>query len=135
MTKMVWDIIKESKGGKPYLNSEEQYKNFKELLSQLDKETVEKVYEEWTELEDELRCDEFEKLDANYGGMISVGLDGFYIDFANWVLVQGEELLVQFKKEGHQAIMDYIQKHSVPKSDYSFECMGYAFHDFVDMDE
>lgn len=134
MTKMVWRIIEESKGGKPYLNSEEQYKNFKELLSRLDKETVTKVHAEWNELEDELRCDEFEQLDVEYGGMINVGLDGFYIDFANWVLVQGEELLVQFKKEGHQAIVDYIHKHNVPESDYAFECMGYAFHEFVDFE-
>lgn len=134
MTKMVWDIIKESKGGKPYLSSEEQYKNLKELLSKLDKENVEKVHAEWNEVTEELLGDEFDKLDVEYGGMINVGLDGFYIDFADWVLAQGEELFLQFKKEGHQAIVDYINKHNVPESDYAFECMGYAFHEFVDME-
>lgn len=130
MTKTVWDIIEETKDGKPYVGSEEQYENLERVLSQMDRKMVSRIGEEWRKKTRELINNEnYYKLHYNHGGIVDRGDDGFYMDFGNWVIAQGEELFQQFKKEGHEAILDYIKKNNVPCEDYNFECMIYAFHD------
>ena len=129
---LLWSLLNKSKDGKAYLDSDSQYDNLKKLLSVYNFLLVEDVHKVWIEKRKELTDNqEFEKLHVQNGGIISSGDDGFYMDFAYWVLAQGEDLFKEFKDKGHTAIIDYINKHSVSESDYMFECMAYAFHDFI----
>lgn len=130
MKKTVWDIIRASKTIEPYTIVSTQYENLRRILSELDKEIVEELCAEWIEVTDELIDDEFEKLDLEYGGIIDASrIEKFYIDFSGWVVAQGEELFNQFKTDGHQVIIDYIQKYNIPQSEYTFESISYVFYD------
>lgn len=133
MNDLLWKVIKKSKNGKEVLSSKVQYNNLKEILDNYDKNTVEKVYEQWRSKTKELINDkEFELLHANNVGIVYSGDDGFYMDFANWVIAQGEKLFNQFKKEGHKAILDYINKQQISEQDFMFECFIYVFHDYIE---
>lgn len=129
----LWDVIKESKAGHDYLFSEKQYDNLYEILSKLPKEQVKALRKEWSDKIDKMFANpEFDKLHMDFGGMIDGGDDTFYMDFGNWIIAQGEELYDKFMTIGHQTIYDYIEKHCIPVKEYTFECMAYAFHDFVE---
>jgi len=52
------------------------------------------------------------------------------MDFASWVIAQGEELYEDFMENGHSVVLNYIKENNIPKSDYMFECMEYVFLDF-----
>ena len=62
---------------------------------------------------------EFNKL----SGFVNSADDGFYIDFANWLVAQGEELYNSFKKNGYEVVINYIKQHNIKEKDYTFECM------------
>lgn len=131
MSELVWKVIEESKSGVPYLPSEEQFEQLGKILSRYDNETIEEIRKEWSVKTRELLNDEFNLLHIDNGGIICSGDDGFYMDFGNWVIAQGEGLFNRFKEEGHQAILDYIKEHDVPEDDYMFECIVYVFQDLL----
>ncbi|MGG1669969.1 DUF4240 domain-containing protein [Paenibacillus sp. NRS-1783] len=129
MRNLLWKIIEESKENKEYLNSRKQYNNLVQILSRYPKDTRKKLEDQWFEelhIIREERIKEFDKLHVQRGGIINEGDDGFYCDFAAWVMAQGEQLNKAFLKDGHQAVLDYISKHGVSKSDCVFESMTYA---------
>lgn len=129
MKKLLWQIIEESKGNQEYLNSREQYNNLVQIVSRYPKDTRKKLEDQWFQELQVIREDrikEFDKLHIQRGGIINAGDDGFYCDFAAWVMAQGEQLYNAFLKNGHQAVLDYISKHGVSESDYLFESMTYA---------
>lgn len=130
MEKMLWAVIKQSKANHAYLEAKTQYKNLVGILSGYDVDTIIGLDDVWSERLRELKdYQEFEKLHVQDGGIVSTGDDGFYMDFASWVLAQGEELFESFKQQGNKAIIDYIKSHNIGDDDYTFECMSYAFHD------
>lgn len=132
MEKLLWEIIEETKKGKKYLNSKDQYNNLVKILSSYDQKTVDNIKTIWSQKEKELtESEEFGKLHFTRGGIIQSGDDGFYMDFSNWVIAQGEELFNDFKENGRAAILSYIINNKVPEKDFMFECMIYAFHDFT----
>jgi Protein of unknown function (DUF4240) len=131
MEQLMWKVIEESKAGKEYCNSEEQYQNLLKVLGQYDKATIKAIYEEWNGLYQSFSNNpEFNKLHWSKGGIVNAGDDGFYMDFGNWFVAQGEELYNEFKERGHQAVLDYVKKHNLDESEYRYECMIYAFHQF-----
>lgn len=132
MTVALWDVIKESKDGLAYINSEEQYALLEKIFSKLDKESIRVLHEEWSDVLQEMQgSEEYNRLHISRGGIIDGGDDCFYMDFGNWLVAQGEELYQTFKEKGHEAVLAYIEKHDIPESDYTFECMVYVFHDFL----
>ena len=133
MNKTLWQIIKDSKEENRYTKSRKQYENLHNILSKLPQKEVSKLRDEWADKSNEItNNEEFEKLHRDNGGIISSGDDGFYMDFASWVMAQGEELYEEFMKNGHSVVLNYIKENNIPKSDYMFECMEYVFHDFVE---
>ena len=132
MEQLLWSVIQETKSGQEYLNPETQYENLKSILRRLDKTVVQQLEEEWRKKVKVFTNDnnEFDKLHVSFGGIVNAGDDGFYMDFANWVIAQGEELFKRFQEEGHTAILDYIKKHNVTEEDYRYECMIYAFSQY-----
>ncbi|MDN4090926.1 DUF4240 domain-containing protein [Paenibacillus polymyxa] len=130
MRRLLWQIIEESKENKEYLNSEKQYNNLIQIISRYPKGTRKKLEDQWFQelqiiIKDRIK--EFDKLHVQRGGIINAGDDGFYCDFAAWMMAQGEQLYNAFLKDGHQAVLEYISKHGVSESDYLFESMTYAF--------
>ena len=133
VSKSIWEIIEKSKSGKEYLSSDEQYLKLIDILSTYDKDDVRQMYIEWSNnTEIVIRNEEFDKLHASKGGIVYSGDDGFYMDFGSWVIAQGKELFDDFQLNGATAILDYILKYDVSNEDFMFECMSYAFHDFID---
>ncbi|WP_460271721.1 DUF4240 domain-containing protein [Bacillus sp. NEAU-Y102] len=131
--KTLWEVIKETKDGKEYLNSQKQYENLEKVLASLDIENVKIINTEWRKITDAWYDDvEFNKLHISEGGFVNAGDDGFYMDFRNWLLVQGEELYNEMKERGHMAVVDYVNKHQIGESEYRFECMIYALHPYLD---
>lgn len=131
MDKTLWQLISESKGGNKYVGSARQYKILLNILSNLREDNVKKIEEEWrNKVMEIIYTPEFEKLHINNGGIINSGDDGFYMDFANWIIAQGEDLYNSFKNKGHIAIFDYIKEYNIPESDYTFECMIYIFQQY-----
>ncbi|MFV1457278.1 DUF4240 domain-containing protein [Bacillus mycoides] len=133
MKKTMWEVIKESKAGNEVLDSGTQYRNLENILATMDKENVQSVYNEWSEItrgwSDNLV---FNLLHEGNGGFVGAGDDGFYMDFANWLVAQGEELYNAFQKEGTKAVEDYVNEHMIGEREYLFECMIYAFHPYID---
>jgi len=133
MNKTLWQIIKDSKEGNKYTESKKQYKNLHSILSKLPQKEVSKLRDDWSDLSFKMtNNDEFEKLHRDNGGIITSGDDGFYMDFASWLMAQGEELYEDFMKNGHSMVLNYIKENNIPKSDYMFECMEYVFNEFVE---
>ncbi|PGR83662.1 DUF4240 domain-containing protein [Bacillus cereus] len=133
MNKTLWKVIAESKAGEVVLDSGTQYKNLKNVLAKMDKKEVREAYDAWSKIRSEwYDSDEFNLLHAGNGGFVNGGDDGFYMDFASWLIAQGEELYNEFQKRGHQAVIEYVDKHQIGENDYRFECMVYAFHDYID---
>lgn len=133
MEQMLWLVIRESKSGQEYLNPEIQYQNLENILDRLDKAVVKQIEDEWRKKVQGIingQNDEFEGLHVQDGGIISAGDDGFYMDFANWFIAQGEELFKKFQEEGRTAVLDYIEKHRIPREEYLYECMVYVFHKY-----
>ncbi|MNV39761.1 hypothetical protein D3C71_1313510 [compost metagenome] len=64
---------------------------------------------------------------------MNTGDDGFYMDFASWVIAQGEELFDNINKEGSNTILSYINKYNISEGDYTFECMLYVFEKVKEM--
>ncbi|ANU12646.1 hypothetical protein B481_1315 [Planococcus halocryophilus Or1] len=134
MRRLLWDIIEESKKGKEYLPSEQQYENLIDIMNRYDKVTIEKLYEEWKNIYNQIVNDEFEKLhiDSEEGGIVEGGDDTFYQDFGHWFVAQGETVFKKYQEKGHLAMLEYIDKHHIDEEEYTFENMVYAFHDFID---
>ena len=133
MNKTLWQVIKDSKEENKYTKSKKQYENLHNILSKLPQKEVSKLRDEWADKSNKMtNNDEFEKLHRDNGGIIISGDDGFYMDFASWVMAQGEELYEDFMRNGHKVILNYIKENNVSKSNYMFECMEYVFHDFAD---
>lgn len=136
MAQTIWDIIRASRTVEPYTIVSTQYENLLQILSEFDKETVKKFYSEWNEKTRELLKNEkkFDKLHIEYGGVVDGGDDTFYMDFANWVIAQGEELFNAYKskRNGYKAILNYINELELSEYEYTFECMVYVFHDVLD---
>lgn len=132
MEHMLWEIIEESKEGQYYLESEKQFKNLHRILSNYDKDTIKEIYETWRlKVKTLIRYNEFDKLHVQNGGIVSSSDDGFYMDFANWVIAQGEQLSKEFQQQGHKAVLDYINENNISEEDYMYECMIYVFHDYI----
>lgn len=138
MTELLWKIIDESKEGKPFIKSEEQYRNLSLILIRYEQDTIKNLSEVWNQLTSNLIKDknddyraEYEKLHVQNGGIVDSGDDGFYMDFPNWVVAQGEGLYKEFFEKGHQAIMEYINEHDIDEDDYLYESMGYVFHEYI----
>ena len=133
MEKTLWEVIEESKAGKEFLDSRTQYANLEAILAKMDVENVKKINTEWREITGAWYDDvEFNKLHVSEGGFVNAGDDGFYMDFRNWLLVQGEELYNEMNERGHEAVIDYVNKHNITERDYRFECMVYALHPYLD---
>ncbi|WP_460271717.1 DUF4240 domain-containing protein [Bacillus sp. NEAU-Y102] len=131
--KTLWEVIEESKAGKEYLDSETQYENLKNILATMEEENIKQVYKDWKEITSPWHDDVvFNLLHGGNGGFVWAGDDGFYMDFAHWLMVQGEELYNDFKTRGVKAVAEYVNKHKVSEDDYVFECMIYAFHPYID---
>jgi len=131
MNKTLWKIIKDSKDENKYTKSKKQYENLHNILSKLPQKEVSKLRDEWADKSNEMTSnEEFNKLHYDDGGIITSGDDGFYMDFASWVIAQGEELYEDFMENGHSVVLNYIKENNIPKSDYMFECMEYVFLDF-----
>ena len=131
MNKTLWKIIKDSKDENKYTKSKKQYENLHNILSKLPQIEVSKLRDEWADKSNEMTSnEEFNKLHYDDGGIITSGDDGFYMDFASWVIAQGEELYEDFMENGHSVVLNYIKENNIPKSDYMFECMEYVFLDF-----
>lgn len=133
MNKTLWKVVAESKAGQVVLDSSTQYKNLKAVLSKMDKKEVKEAYDAWSAIRSDWYDNkEFNLLHGNDGGFVHAGDDGFYMDFASWLIAQGEELYNEFQKRGHVAVIDYVDKHKIGRDDYLYECMVYAFHDYID---
>lgn len=130
---LLWKVIEESKSGEVYLSSKKQYTNLGQILSGYEQNTIKSIHEAWVEKSKLYTHEnvEFEKLHEQNGGIVSAGDDGFYMDFANWLLAQGQDLYKKFQKEGHQAVIDYIEENHISENDYLFECMSYVFHKYL----
>lgn len=127
----MWEVIEESKAGKEFMTSRTQYKNLEKILSKLPKENIKKIEEEWQGIVNKWGKDgEFDKLHKGNGGFVNTGDVGFYMDFANWLVAQGETLYKDFNERGHIAVIEYKRKHKVAPKDYRYECMGYVFQQF-----
>lgn len=110
-----------------------QEKVLKTLVYQLPKELYLKVERVFRAIRAYLNCStEFQQLHWSRGGIVDSGDDGFYIDFMCWLIGQGEELLNQLETEGASAVLNYIRDHQIPESEYMWECLGYAFHRYMD---
>lgn len=133
MRKILWDVIEESKEGKEYLSSELQYQNLIKILNRYDKETINKLYEEWQKIYSQIVNDEFEKLhvENEESGIIEGSDDTFYEDFGHWFVAQGEVVFKMYQEKGHVAMLEYINKHYIDEEEYTYECMLYAFYDFI----
>ncbi|MFV1457281.1 DUF4240 domain-containing protein, partial [Bacillus mycoides] len=131
--KTLWEVVEESKAGKEYMTSRTQYKNLEKILAKMDKENVQKVGKEWQAIVSGWYNDEqFNLLHKSELGFVNSGDDGFYMDFANWLVAQGEKLYNDFKENGYEAVVAYKRKHKVAPTNYLFECMGYAFQPYRD---
>lgn len=131
MEKLLWKIIKDSRGGKELIKSQEQYDNLEREFEKYDDATVKGVNKAWREKKELYSSSnhEFEGLHYSNGGIVNSGDDGFYMDFANWLMGQGEDLYYDFKKNGRSAVLNYIKKHNIPQEEYRFECFIYAIPD------
>ena len=131
--KTLWEVVAESKAGNVVLDSNTQYANLESILATMDKENVQSVYNEWNGItrgwSDNLV---FNLLHESNGGFVGAGDDGFYMDFANWLVAQGEELYNDFTTRGTEAVVEYVNEHQLGSRDYLFECMVYAFHPYID---
>jgi len=129
---ILWEVLKEAKKGEDYVSSTQLYSNFQSVLANMNKETIKTVYFEFQLKKSEITNSlEFENLHVSHGGIVNGGDDAFYMDFGSWLLAQGEDLYTEFKEKGHTAVLDYIKKYNVCVDDYRFECMIYAFHDYI----
>lgn len=123
---LLWSIIEKSKDK----SSGTQYENLKRILKEMSKETVGVIRNEWHNKEKYLtRHNEFKQLHYCNGGIIVSGDDGFYMDFANWVIAQGRELFEQFQVHGHKAVLNYIEANNIAEEEYMYESMAYVFQE------
>lgn len=128
---LLWEVIEESKAGKSYCDPREQYANLERILSRFDVDTVHGIEDEWRSVGNRLfATKEFRSLHLVNGGFLNENDDGFYVDFGNWLLAQGEDLVTALKSEGRDVVIDYIDRHGVSESDYLFESMIYVFLDY-----
>ncbi|MGD6840426.1 DUF4240 domain-containing protein [Bacillus thuringiensis] len=133
MKKTLWKVIDESKKGKAFVTSKTQFKNLKNVLAMMDKENIVKVHEEWQLILNKWQKDgDLKKFLKENGGFINVACDdALYIDFGNWLVVQGEELFNAFQEKGHIAVIEYKKKHKIQRKDFLFECMSYVFLPYI----
>ncbi|WP_028592325.1 DUF4240 domain-containing protein [Paenibacillus massiliensis] len=130
MEKLLWEIIEDSKQNKAFLKSEVQFETLKRRLSQYGEQTNKELMDEFHKLWEKLRLsDEFERLHEEEGGIISDdwSYEQFYMDFGSWIVAQGKDLYYMFFREGHEAVLSYIEERGVTEEDYMFESMMYAF--------
>lgn len=123
------NLLDKSRKGQSYIYASAQYENMRNLLQSLPNSQIIKLEEDFRKRTAELKAGDFDKLHVNNGGIVSSGDDGFYMDFAGWVIAQGSTLFKDFKKQGHKAVIDYIRKHKISSSEYRFESMIYVFDD------
>lgn len=125
----IWELITISKQGEDYVSPEKQYKRLFDILKDMDKDDVKRLYNEWNCKEKELiNSSGFELLNK----LVKGGDDTFFMDFSNWAVAQGEEFFNEIQKEGMVFLKEYIDKHNVSRSEYTYECMIYVFHNFLD---
>lgn len=129
MEELLWKIIEESKEGKEYCTAERQFLNLTSILMRYSRDAVVGLESLWSELLLAFKVPEFELLHASKGGILKGGDDAFYLDFKNWILAQGHELYIDFKKRKHVAVLEYVKKHNVPHRELRFENMWYAFNE------
>lgn len=127
MTQKIWSIIEETKVNNQFTDSENHSYNLIERLSKFSNSEINEFEEQWRKIYSSIMGDEFEKLHINNGGIVSSGDDGFYMDFANWLIAQGVDLYKKFKENGHTAVLDYIKENDISKSNYMYESMIYCF--------
>lgn len=133
MSKSLWEIIELSKKNEKIVPAAKQYDNLVAVLSELPKEEVKSIHEEWMNAVFVMQKNpEYEKLHISDGGIVDGGDDTFYIDFGNWIIAQGKELYDEFMSKGHSVIIDYIKRNNLKKAEYTFECMEYAFQDILE---
>lgn len=130
----IWDLFRLVKKDTETLSSKDYHDRLVEILYDMDESVIERLnndfYEKRKKLignRDSREQEEFDKLHISRGGIVNAGDDGFYMDFASWVVAQGEVLYNDYMTKGHTAILTFIAKHHVPANDYLFECLGYVF--------
>jgi hypothetical protein len=125
----LWNIIEKSKEN-TNLNPMTQYNNLIKILKDYSiddikalKFTWDDIAYEYEEFSEGLYRRLFERMNFdNY--------DTFHFDFVNWLIVQGKELFDNYKNNGAEAILSYINDNDIRKEDYTFECMAYIFDVF-----
>lgn len=129
----MWDLIQISKNGSDYLSPYTQYSNLVGILSVLDEAVILQLEKKWRrKVKALIKHPEFINLHINCGGIVDSGEDGFYSDFPNWLVAQGETLYKAFLEKGHKQVLSYIKKYSIESDELTFENMVYAFGDALD---
>lgn len=131
---VLWEIIKKTKETRGYLHPKMQYQYLLEQLTKHEIITIRLLEESWrNELEEMVESEEFKKLHITNGGIIESSDDGFYMNFANWVIAQGEQLVNDFWEEGCSAVLNYIIRNGVTKEEYMFESMICVFGEAIEI--
>ena len=60
---------------------------------------------------------------------ISIWTDDMNDDFTNWIIGQGEELYNKIIKGDVKAVADYINDNNIPRNEYCYENLSYAFYE------
>jgi hypothetical protein len=126
--KTLWKLIEESKKGTNF-NPVKQTKKLYDILNErYSIDDIEMLLQEFSSIINEyIGGKDFDKLHMSEGGIINGADDGFYVDFASWLVGQGKKLHDDYKKQGNKAILDYIEKNNITKEQYQYECIMYAF--------
>ena len=125
----MWSLIEKSKKDCSF-DSDKQYKKLVLELSKLEKSKVMEIKNWWREAHSAITShDEFIKLSDD---LDIHGDDSTFMDFGNWLVAQGEELCMNFLRNGSKSVLDYITENNISYSDYTYECMVYAFSKVLD---
>lgn len=126
--KEFWELIEKSKDGDKYIDSLTQYNNLRKLISKIPLDKKKKMYEYFNHLRNILTDDiNYDKLHVSEGGIVNSGDDGFYLDFACWIIAQGEQFYKDFFKKGYKTIINYIEENGITEEEYRFENFIYPF--------
>lgn len=129
---LLWNIIEMSKMG-ARLNNSRQYSNLIRILSKYENHIIVGLMKSWREISHSYSSNnEFEKLYIINGGIVECRSDVFYTDFNEWLVAQGEELYYDFIDRGRIAVIEYIEKNRISSDDYTYENMGYVWHEICD---